>query len=249
MIMKQIKIYLSFLLVLVVISGCQKEEITAFQAPSAVNFVRMANLYNVQYSFLTNPGNDNLKVIPVQIIGNPVDQDRHFKVEVVRDSLTTATDNQFDIVGGTVKAGEFNGTLTIKLRKSPILDNSMVSVKLKLVDSEDFKVGNVEARQFVVSWTNKVIVPAWGTYFRLFISPKGSTAAFRLFTQISGLTQFLATNYVALGAAGAEALGTRYGDYIMQWNKDNPGNIMRHDDGAAAGEPIVPVYYTRSKFD
>lgn len=247
--MKQIKIYLSFLLVLVIFSGCQKEEITSFQAPGAVNFDRMANLYNVQYSFLTNPANEYLQEIPVQIIGNPVDQDRTFKVEVVRDSLTTATDDQFEIVGGTVKAGEFNGKLTIRLLKSPVLDNSMVSLKLKLVDSEDFKAGNVEAREFVVSWTNKVIVPVWNVYLRLFITPKGSTAAFRLFMQISGLTQFLAKDYVALGAAGTEALGTRYGDYIMQWNKDNPDNIMRHDDGPAAGQPIVPVYYTRSKFD
>lgn len=246
--MKKIKLYLSSLLLLAIFSGCQKEEIMSFQAPSAVNFGKMTNLYSVQYSFLTNPAPEFIQDIPVSIIGNPSDEDRHFNVEIVNDSITTASAGQFEIVGGTVKAGEYTGTLRIKLLNSAVLNTSMVSLKLKLVDSEDFKAGNVESREFVVSWTNKVIVPVWGVYLRTFITPKGSTLAFRLFMQISGLTQFTAKEYVALGAAGTEALGTRYGDYIMQWNKDHPDNILKHDDGASAGLPIVPIYYTKSKF-
>ena len=246
--MKKIKLYLSSLLLLAIFSGCQKEEIMSFQAPDAVNFGRMTNLYSVQYSFLTNPQAEFIQAIPVSIIGNPADHDRNFKVEVVKDSITTASAAQYEIVGGTVKAGEHQGTLLIKLLNSTVLNTSMVSLKLKLVDSEDFKAGNVESREFVVSWTNKVIVPVWGVYLRTFITAKGSTLAFRLFMQISGLTQFTAKEYIALGAAGTEALGTRYGDYIMQWNKDHPDNILKHDDGTSAGQPIVPIYYTRSKF-
>ncbi|EOR96296.1 hypothetical protein ADIARSV_0531 [Arcticibacter svalbardensis MN12-7] len=248
--MKKIKFFLTTLvLITVIFGGCQKDTIQEFKALSAVNFTQVSNLYSITYSFLTNPSGEYIQIIPVSILGDSTDYDRSFNVEVVNDSVTTAPPELYGIIGGTVKAGQFNGTLSVKLLNSELLNDSIVTLKLKIVDSKDFNKGNLESREFIVSWTNRIIVPTWNVYLRTFITPKRSTLAFRLFLQISGLTQFGATEYRNLGAAGVEALGTKYGDYIMQWNQDHPDNILRHDDGPNAGEPIVAIYYTHSKFD
>jgi hypothetical protein len=248
--MKKINFFLStVLLASTMIAGCKKDEPMAFKAESAVNFNLVNKLYSVDYSFLTNPEPEFVQEVPVTILGDTTGYDRTFNVEVVNDSVTTATPDLYEIIGGKVDAGHFTGKLQVKLKKSAALDSSTASIKVRIVDSEDFNSGNLESREFVINWTNKIIVPAWSVYLRTYITPTRSTVAFRIFMQLSGLTQFTAAEYRILGVAGSEALGTKYGDYIKQWNKDHPNDILRHDDGTNVGEPIVPLYYTRSKFD
>lgn len=248
--MKKIKFFLSNLfLASILFGGCQKDEPMAFKANSAVNFNMVDKLYSVNYSFLTNPEAEYVQEIPVTLIGDSTSHDRSFSVEVVKDSMTTASSELYQVIGGKIPAGQFTGKLYIKLLKSQILDNSTVSLKVRIVDSEELRSGNIESREFVVNWTNQIIVPTWGTYYRAYVTPVGSTLAFRLFIQVTGLTQLTAAEVRAYGTPGVEAFATKYGDYIKQWNKDHPDNILRHDDGTNAGQPIVPLYYTRSKFD
>ena len=227
-----------------VFTACEQQDIMPFQAESAVNFVSKST----EYSFIRNPENEWVQEIDVRIMGNAADHDRHFAVDVIQDSLTTATAEQYQIMGGLVKAGEYTGKLSIKLFKSEQLDTAKVSLHVRMKDSEDFRKGNLESSDFTVVWTNKVIVPAW-TYYRYFFTATASTAAYRAIVLSTGVTQFSVRDYLAVGPTGAEALGTQFGDYVKQWNKDHPDNPLRHDDGAKAGEEIVPVYYTKTKFE
>ncbi|WP_299703641.1 DUF4843 domain-containing protein [uncultured Pontibacter sp.] len=229
---------------MVVFAGCTKQDIAPFTADPAVNFTSKST----EYSFLTNPGEDHVQEIDVHIVGNATDHKRYFNVQVINDSLTTARPDQYEIIGGVVNPGEFKGKLSIRLFKSPELDNDKVSLHLKLVESEDFKKGSIEMSDFTLAWTNKVIVPAW-TFYRFFFTATASTAAYRAIVESTGVTKFAVSDYLAVGPIGAEALGTKFGDYVMQWNKDNPDNPLLHDDGTKAGEKIVPIYYTRSKFE
>ena len=232
------------LVVTLLFTSCAKQDIMPYQANPAVNFVSKT----AEYSFLGNPEDDYVQEIEVQIMGGAADRDRRFNVEVIQDSLTTATAQQYEILEGVVKAGEFKGKLYLKLLKSAQLDTSKVSLHLGSTNSDDFRKGNTESVDFTVTWTNKVIVPAW-TYYRYFFTAKASTAAYRAIVESTGVKKFTVQDYIAVGPTGAEALGTQFGDYVMQWNKDNPGHPLRHDDGDLAGEEIVPIYYTRSKFD
>lgn len=232
----------------ILFTGCSKSEIPTYQGVSAVNFGKIENADYVVYSFLGNTGNDYIQEIPVIIMGDTSARDRTFNVEVVNDSNTTANPNQYEIIGGTVKKGEVKGTLAVRLIKTPSLDTSTVSLKLRLKNSEDFNVGNVETSDFIIKWTNKIVVPSW-SYFRYFFTSAGSTAAFRIIVETTGLTTLTARQYGALGEAAVIAYATKFGDYIKQWNKDNPDNKLKHDDGTKAGQEIVPLYYTHSKFD
>lgn len=225
--------------------SCKKDEISSFTANPAVNFTNSA----LEYSFMVNPEPAYIQKINVNIIGNAADHDRHFTAAAVHDQSTTANAALYEIIGGVVKAGEFTGALSIKLKNAPELNTSTVVLKVKLVDSEDFKVGNIETSSCTVSWTNQILVPNPWSYFQYYFTSKGSTAAYRIILQTTGLTKFTITEYRVIGAAGAETLGTKFGDYVKQWNKDHPTDHLKHDDGALAGQEILPLYYTHSKFD
>src|SRR5690606_31141716 len=218
--------------------SCEKSEIKQFTEKSSINFEYFVDkkqhtwkpaVRAIEYSFLTNPTGEVIQAIPVIISGNTVDYDREFTVEVVDDETTTARPDQYEILGGKVGANRFVDTLRIKLYSSDELNNSTATIKLRLVESDDFNKGVAEKQEFTVSWTNKVIVPAWGVYFRTFFTAVGSTQAYRIFVQTTGLTNFAAAQYRVVLQPGAEALGTVFGDYIMQWNKDNPNDILRQD--------------------
>jgi hypothetical protein len=243
--MNQLKKFsLPFIAMIVLLCSCEKEGLLQYSANDAVNFVTKS----VTYSFLTNPGDEYIQEMEVAIIGDTVSYDRYFNAVAVKDASTTAPDNLYEILGGVIKAGEFKGKLSVKLKKSPELANSTVNLKIRLVDSDDFKAGNVEAREAVISWTDQVVVPSW-TYYRIFFTAQASPAAYRAIVVSTGLTVFAAADYSRLGTAGATALGTKFGDYVKQWNKDNPNNHLKHDAGALIGQDIVPVYYTKSKYD
>lgn len=245
--MKPLKyhICLNLFILFVVLGGCKKQDITSFEADAAVNFTES----QAQYSFMVNPDPEYIQEIPVRIIGNAAGRDRNFAVTVVQGASTTAAPDQYQIVGGVVKANEFTGNLSVKLKNSVALNTKSVSLKLKLTDGGDFKAGNGETSEFVLTWTNQILVPNPWSYFQYFFTTKPSTAAYRIILQTTGLTKFTLAEYRVVGTAGAEALGTKFGDYVKQWNKDHPDNHLKHDDGVLAGQDIVPLYYTHSKFD
>ena len=244
--MKKIKLLPIYMLfgIFFILNACQEEKIMTYDTSrAAVNFASSS----VAYTFLANPENEYVQEIEVNIIGDSVDYDRTFNVEIV-DSLTTATTDQYEILGGIVKAGEFKGTLSVKLYNSEALKTTALKIGFKIVDSDDFYAGNIESNQFTLSFSNKVVVPTW-SYLKYFFCATPSTECYRIFVQVTRLEKFTITEYKAYGTAGANALGTKFGDYIKQWNLDHPDNHLKHDDGTKAGQDIIPLYYTHSKYD
>lgn len=245
--MKKLIRFFGILIAVVIFSACEKDEIMSFQGEPALNFssVDISDpVYEEEYSFLTNPEDEHIHEVQVQIMGDAVDHDRTFEVEVINDSLTTATPEQYEILEGIVPAGEFTGTLFIKLFKSPELDDKSVFLHLKIVGSPDFQSGNVGSDEFVLGWTNKVVIPDW-RWYSFFFTRVPSTAAYRKIVEITGLEEITNADQRMLGVPGLTALGTQFGDYVMDYNEQHPDNPLRHDDGPNAGELIVPLYYTQ----
>jgi hypothetical protein len=224
--------------------SCKKSELQEFIAPNAVNFIGT----QVEYSFLGNPSNEYIQEIPVRILGDSTSVERTFSAEAVLDTSTTAQPALYEILGGTVPAGSFTGTLRVRIKNADSLTTKRVSLKVRLIDAQDFKAGNKETIQYTIFWSNQIVIPAW-TYYRFFFTSQPSVRAYQLIVQTTGLRTFTVAQFRDLGAAGGEALGRVFGDYVKQWNKDNPNNKLLHDTGPLAGQEIVPLYYSRSKFD
>ncbi|CAL1517996.1 DUF4843 domain-containing protein [Chitinophaga sp. MM2321] len=241
------KKYFAFILLaagsIVLQSGCKRAELLTYSAPPAVNFTGKT----VEYSFLGNASGEYIQEIPVGISGTAASHDRSFTAVVI-DSSTTASLALFEMMGGTVPAGSFTGTYKVKLRNDSSLRNQRVAIKIKLADDTDFAAGNIETSEYTVQWSDQIVVPAW-TYFKYFFTAQPSTKAYQLIVQTTGLKTLTAAEYRLLTPIGGEAMGRIFGDYVMQWNKAHPRDILKHDDGKLAGQPIVPLYYTQSIFE
>lgn len=228
-----------------IFSGCEQNEIMSYQEDySAVNFTSDSTTY----SFLENTDDEYIQKIPVRIVGDSAAQDRPFKVEVINDSLTTAEPDDYEIMDGIIEAGKFEDTLSVRLFNSEKLSEEKVSLHLRIVNSEDFKPGAVEDNTYLLTWTDRIVVPDW-TWYRFFFCTNSSTTAYRVFVESTGRTSFTSDDYRGLGQYAAIALGRQFGDYIKQYNEDHPENPLIHEDGPAEGELIEPLYYTQSKFD
>lgn len=246
--MKNIKNRFSLIVIVmmgIVLQSCKKKDIAGFSAAPALNFTTASTVY----SFMSNPQPEYIQEVEVKIMGDSASVDRTFSAEVVNDPATTATPSQYEIIGGVVKKGSFIGKLSVKVKNSTELNSKEVFVKLKLVDGSNFKVGNKETNTFLLGWTNKIVVPATWTYYNIFFATK-STAVYRLILQTTGIASLTAQQYSAMGGEAAlTAAGTKFGDYVKQWNLDHPNDQLKHDDGTAAGQLIAPKYYTRSKYN
>ncbi|WP_299672108.1 DUF4843 domain-containing protein [uncultured Polaribacter sp.] len=253
--MKKIKYILQGILLITFViftTRCTQDEIETFKGNTQITFVpstiNAESPFAKAYSFLGNTTGEHIEELEVEIVGNAVDFDRFFNAKVVAGDDTTASENQYEILEGVIKANEFRGKLPVKLLNSDALDSETVSIEVELTDSEDFTAGIVESDHFVLSWTNQIVVPSW-RYYRFFFTSVASTNAYRIIVETTGVKVFDRSDFSLVGVPGATALGTQFGDYVKQYNLDNPGNPLLHDDGDLAGEEIVPRYYTKTKFD
>lgn len=222
--------------------SCKKSDPLSFSASPAVNFINPTSVY----TFLGNSTGEQVHEIPVRIIGNAGSQDRVFTADVVTDQ-TNAPSNLYEVLGGEVKAGAFEGVLKVKLKNAPALSTSEVKLTLKIKGTGELGPGNVESQLHTVTWSDKVVIPSW-TYYRIFFTQNPSSRAYKLIVEQTGLTTFPASVYSGLQQHGAEALGVKFGNYVKQWNIDHPSDILVHDDGVAVGQPIVPKYWDRNLY-
>ncbi len=240
---KSMNNFLAYMSFSMLFFGCKKSEPTAFDEKAAITF----NYFQVSdskqmFSFLGKSGAVGTVKIPVIINGFPEDRDRRFEVEVVTDTITDAKPSDYQIETGIVHAGNVKDTLILKVNKTTELDDKVLNLYLRVKSNDEFNRGIAERQYYQVAWSNQAIMPTWGTYFRTFFSTAGSTMAYRIFVETTGLTNFTATEYRLFGQAGAEVLGRKFGDYIRAWNAAHPEDRLLHDDGASKGLAIVPKY-------
>lgn len=242
--MKSITKYLPFVgSAFVLLMGCEKSEPSAFHAEPAVvfDYINVEGQVN-RFSFLGTTDEVGEVKIPVIINGFPSEQNRSFEVEVVTDTITDAASSDYQILPGVIQAGKVRDTLVVQLFKKAELDSITKHLYLRVAANENFVAGVREKQYMQIQWSNRAIMPTWGTYFRTFFSAAGSTQAYRIFVETTGLTNFTAAEYRIYQQAGAEVLGKEFGDYIRNWNAQHPNDPLVHDDGAQIGQPIVPRY-------
>lgn len=227
-----------------VLQGCDQQNVASFgeERVSGVNFATDST----SYSFLGNPEPNVIEEVPVQILGSDSEEDRTFEVEVIEGSLTTAESEDYELLEGTVEAGSIIGTLPVELFNSEKLDESEISLHLRIADGGDFQRGAKEAGETVIYWTNKVIVPDW-SYYQYFFCSYPSSEAYRAIVESTGVERFDQSDYLEVGQDGGQALGRKFGDYVREYNEQNPDNPMTHDDGPQAGEEIEPIFYSQNK--
>ena len=236
-------IYILFLAFITMnIASCDEEEIEVFSDKPCLNFTEV----NGSYSFIQNQTGEYTFEVPFEIIGDSIDLDRTVKVAVVAgDSLTTADPTEYEIMDGILEAGQFSGIVPIKLIKTDRIDNESINIKLAFVETDEFSGGVRELSEYVLTWTNQVIIPDWKYYGR-YCCEYSSTSCYKATIEALGIVEWQKST---ISYQFRKTYGIMFGDYVKQWNLDHPDDPLIHDDGEMAGQPIIPIYYSTSIYD
>lgn len=181
-IMKRI-IKTSIIIMILLIAGCKKDEVTLFDInDSGVMFPGAGDgktykgynaaddIYYVNESFLNVPLTQNTYVVdfPVRVSGDSVNRDRVVGFEIIEDS-TTAVSSQYTITEALIPAGKTYGRIRFVLTRDVALDNAAVMVAIRLKDSDDLKVGSNEYKKGILTWSNMLArFPSSSSYTRTY---------------------------------------------------------------------------------
>lgn len=143
------------------------------------------------YSFVNDPGEKIVTVtLPVYISGNAEAYDRKVTVKVVKDSITDAEEQMYELQETIIKAGEFSGSTPIVLHYDERMDKEDFMIHFAIEKSSDFQVIDLNQRNSTVKFSNKVIKPsnwdyALATYFGSY-----STRWWKFITEKTGMLSF-----------------------------------------------------------
>ncbi|PKQ63909.1 hypothetical protein BZG02_07820 [Labilibaculum filiforme] len=163
--MKNIFILLICLTISFAFSSCDSEnEFTEFNTSTAyINLV--TELDSIEFSFAEEVDEVQSYIIkiPVAIAGVPADIDREYKVELIEDESTAATSdwNASSIENLVIKQGAVYDTLRIKLNRTEELKEEVRSLTFRLVSNENFGLGQDDALQIKVKFSDILLPPIW----------------------------------------------------------------------------------------
>lgn len=243
--MKNVKI-IALVSIFIWLISCSKDEIEVYHEFPSVYF----NGSSVSYSFIEKPDarQDTVR-LPVLITGMPADADRFFRIEMVADTNTTATAEQYALLEGIVKAGEYIGNVPVVLNNYSFLDSTHLKLKVKIVDSDDFKAGFVQSMYYYISWTAKLQAPENWRYLKTYFG-EYSTRYFKFIIGATGRSSFPyriinpeTGEYYWKTTAQVEAYTMIIRDSLDKYNADKSHPVLTHDDGAKAKQPVVIPSY------
>jgi hypothetical protein len=247
--MMKLKIYRLALssLVLITLFGCKKEVIPYFSGGNSANF--WLHVYNFSlFGATTAVKPQDTIILDIALSGKISDKDRIASAVAVPDlpgtpeasRLTTATPDQYQILGGVIKAKELYGKFKIVVKNPELLANQDLLLKIKMVETQDFVLGLTENNYINLKWSRKILQPATWNAMRFFFCATYSTQVYKIFMEVTGLKEF----YYYQGQITQEegfVMGTNFGNRVRQLSALQ-GSPLLHDDGVNAGLPIVPIY-------
>lgn len=160
----------SFLAVLAVFQGCEKQEIDSYRSerflfferwniPTAIDRVRIDT---AAYSFSDYVGeNELVHPFVVKLIGDTLTEATEYKVIVV-DTATTALAEQYALPDHLFfRKGAADDTLKVTLYKKASLKDKEVVLTLRLMGNDHFKVGYVGYSDVKIRFNDMQQKPAW----------------------------------------------------------------------------------------
>ncbi|MES1250309.1 MAG: DUF4843 domain-containing protein, partial [Chitinophaga rupis] len=170
-------------------AACKKDNIKLYKGDSYIQFSKNY-VDSSLFSFLALPDKDQaLTPMPVELVGNPVDKDRTYKIQVVKE-LTTASAANYSIPDSfTLKAGHIIDTAWITVKKTPDIAVKPVRLVLQIASSNDLKTGQSDYAVSILYISNVIAKPDWwdedviDSYLGDYSDKK-----YKLFIQVTGLS-------------------------------------------------------------
>jgi hypothetical protein len=197
--MKKLHIYYLLALTLVTVAACKKDNIMLYKGDSYIQFSKNY-VDSSLFSFLALPDKDQaLTPMPVELIGTPMDKDRTYKIEVVKDLTSAAAANYSIPDSFTLKAGHIIDTAWITVKKTPDITVKPVRLVLQIASSNDLKAGQNDYSVSILYISNVIAKPDWwdeevtDSYLGDYSDKK-----YKLFIQVTGLSDLDASDATQL---------------------------------------------------
>ncbi|MDR1273449.1 MAG: DUF4843 domain-containing protein [Odoribacteraceae bacterium] len=229
------------------LNGCEQEGIMQYEGGAGLFFT--AHAQDLSFMAKLNAEKDTMAVY-VHLMGNPVDYDRPISVEVVNDTNTTATPEQYRVLeGAKVLANDTCGWVRVEVKNPDLLNIStkMLSLRIRLVENEYFKIGGFLTYDVIkLTWTMDIVQPQTWNAIQVFCTRTYSSNAYRAVIASTGLLEFWYFYYdpvtgYRMDQYEASVYGKQFSDWIREYNATHD-DVYRHDDGPAAGTQVIPIY-------
>lgn len=240
------KIFLGTLLALSSIA-CQKQEIPYYVGDSSANFWAHSQNHSLFGATATELPQDTI-TLNISLVGQQVDYDRVVKMEAYVDPAgtaadklrTTATPSQYQLLEGIIPANALIGKIKLVVKNEEVLAKGELKLRVKMIETKDFKVGLRENNYIDLKWSRMVLQPPTWRAMRFFFCATYSTQVYRIFMEVTGLKEF----YYYEGEVSAEegnVMGTNFAKRVRELSVQQ-GSPLLHDDGPSKGQPIVPIF-------
>ncbi|MBL1409499.1 DUF4843 domain-containing protein [Sphingobacterium faecale] len=245
--MKIVRIIIGGVLTLCIGSSCKKQDIMYYTGDDSANFWTRVQNHSFFGANEQEMAQDTV-TLNVALVGKFASYDRVVRAEVVEDAAdtpieerkTTASIGQYKILPGVIPANELIGNIKVIVKNTSDLADGDLKIRLKMVESEFFKVGLRENNYMDLKWSRLVLQPVtWGA-MRVFFCATYSSQVYRIFMEVTGMKEL----YYFEGKVSAEeatVMGVKFAKRVRELSEQQ-GKPLVHDDGPKKGEPIIPVY-------
>lgn len=229
-------------MVSIIFNACKKQEVSSYEDDPAIYFT----LPSYSYSFIEDVGAQTKTIyLPVSLSGNVKDFDRNFKVEVVNDTNTNVTSDLYEIKQGELLKGSFTGRVPIVLKRNQAVEESLVKLKVKLIGSSE--LDPIMSQTVQITWTGKIIQPVNWSSLRFYFGTPFSVSWYLFMLKEAGVsslpyyTTLSKTDPVTwwMSAGQVQAYALKVKEALNKYNVANPGNELRHQDGAFKGQLVT----------
>ena len=235
------------LISVILLVACQKEGLVRYIGGNSVGFW----VHSVNHSLYGNTVDELARdtlVLDLAITGVPVDYDRYVEGTFIPDkegiglekqNNTAVEGRDYNILGGIIKANEEYGKFKVEIINTDYLKDHELKLNLCIKENDYFVAGLRENRSVIITFSQKIMQPYTWDAMRFFFCATYSTQVYKVFMQATGLKEF----YYFEGLVSEEegyVMGRNFGNIVRAYEKEH-GTPMLHDDGPAAGTPIIPI--------
>ena len=159
--------------------------------------------------------------IPFKLVGLAVGQARKIGVEVVKEETTAKENDHFVIETSELPADSIKGVLTIKVKKTPELEDHNLVATFRLCDNENFAAAPIHENTYKIVLTNRLTRPTgW---------PFGEYS--RIKHQFVIQTLGIGTDYDQWSASESIYYRSIMINALYEYNKAHPGEPMLDENG------------------
>ncbi|MBO9632555.1 MAG: DUF4843 domain-containing protein [Chitinophagaceae bacterium] len=236
------------LLMFTATTGCKKDEVKFFDGRNSVNF--WAHVWRQSlYGATTAEVPQDTMYLDIALSGRKVSRDRFVTAEAVEDAAgtpeaskkTTATPDQYQIIGGVIPADSLNGKFKVVIRNPEALATlPELRLRIRMKESEDFMLGLKENNFIDLAWSREILQPATWRAMRFFFCATYSTTVYKVIMDVTGLREFYYYEGLVTQEEGY-VMGKKFGDKVREISAAQ-GSPLLHEDGPAVGTAIIPIY-------